>query len=221
MRAGRLSVIYCSFLPIGNNCKIMVDRANLAGQRSPAEPSSEKPNLSGWLTGFLAIVLISLFGFGPAVGQGGEYSLGTGDRLRINVFGHVDLSGEFDVDSAGRITLPLVGDLLVVDGTLANVKQLIISALQPDYLKNPQVSVEVINYRPFYIIGEVANPGSYPYVGGMLTINAIAMAGGFTYRAKQDGLLITRAKGDRKREPAGQATPVFPGDVIEVPESFF
>jgi polysaccharide export outer membrane protein len=88
-------------------------------------------------------------------------------------------------------------------------------------LKNPQVSVEIINYRPFYIIGEVANPGSYPFVGGMRVINAVAMAGGFTYRAKEQDLFITRAKGNAKQERAGQGTPVFPGDVIEVPERFF
>lgn len=167
------------------------------------------------------IVVVGLFGLDPAVGQEDEYSLGTGDRLRINVFGQLDLSGEFAVDSSGRITLPLVGDLVVVDRSLDDVRQLIVSALQPDYLKNPQVGVEIISYRPFYIIGEVANPGSYPYVGGMRAINAVAMAGGFTYRAKQKDLLVTRARGDGKEERAGQETLIFPGDVIEVPERFF
>jgi polysaccharide export outer membrane protein len=160
-------------------------------------------------------------GSSPAVSQDYEYSLGTGDQLRVTVFGHVDLSGEFEVDSGGRVTLPLVGDLLVVNRSLDNVEQLIVSALEPDYLKNPQVSVEIVSYRPFYIIGEIANPGSYPYVGGMRVINAVAMAGGFTYRAKEDDMLITRAKGDGKQELAGQETQVLPGDVIEVPERFF
>jgi len=167
------------------------------------------------------IVVICAFGPGSALSQEDEYSLGTGDRLRINVFGHLDLSGEFEVDSAGRISMPLVGDLLVVNRSLDNVKQSIVSALQPDYLKNPQVSVEIISYRPFYIIGEVANPGSYPYVGGMRAINAVAMAGGFTYRAKEEDLLITRSRGDGRQERAGQDTRIFPGDVIEVPERFF
>ncbi len=153
--------------------------------------------------------------------QDAEYTLGTGDILRVTVFGHEDLSGEFEVDSAGRIALPLVGDVLVVERSLEDVENLIVAALKPDYLKNPQVSVEIINYRPFYIIGEVANPGSYPYVGGMRVINAVAMAGGFTYRAKEDDLLITRANGDGQQESVGQETLVFPGDVIEVPERFF
>jgi polysaccharide export outer membrane protein len=109
----------------------------------------------------------------------------------------------------------------VVDRSLDYVEQLIVSALKPNYLKNPQVSVAIISYRPFYIIGEIANPGSYPFVGGMRIITAVAMAGGFTYRAKEDDLLITRAKGNGKQERAGQETPVFPEDVIEVSERFF
>ena len=199
----------------------MFDNSKLARRHLSAEPSTERLRLNRWLIKSWVIVVICLFGFGPAASQEDEYSLGTGDRLRINVFGQVDLSGEFEVDSAGRISLPLVGDLLVVNRTLDNVKRMIVSALQPDYLKNPQVGVEIISYRPFYIIGEVANPGSYPYVGGMRTINAVAMAGGFTYRAKQKDLLITRARGHGKQERAGQETQVFPGDVIEVPERFF
>jgi polysaccharide export outer membrane protein len=141
--------------------------------------------------------------------------------LRVTVFGHEDLSGEFEVDSAGRLSLPLVGNLLVVNRSLDNVEQQIVSVLKPDYLKNPQISVEIISYRPFYIIGEVANPGGYPFVGGMRVINAVAMAGGFTYRAKEDDLLIMRAKGNGKQEQVRQETPVFPGDVIEVAERFF
>ena len=199
----------------------MFDHWELAGRRRLKGPSAARFGLYEWLIRFWAIVLICLLGSSPAVSQDYEYSLGTGDFLRVTVFGHEDLSGEFGVDSAGRISLPLIGDLLVVNRSLDNVEQLIVSALKPDYLKNPQISVEIISYRPFYIIGEVANPGSYAYVGGMRVINAVAMAGGFTYRAVEDDLLITRAKGSRKQEQVRQETPVFPGDVIEVEERFF
>ncbi len=199
----------------------MFDHWKLARRRRLKAPSGARFCPSGWLTRSWVVVLVCLLGLSPAVSQDYEYSLGTGDQLRVNVFGHEDLSGEFEVDSAGRISLPLVGDLLVVNRSLDNVEQLIVSALKPDYLKNPQVSVEIINYRPFYIIGEVANPGGYPFVGGMRVITAVAMAGGFTYRAKEDNLLITRAKGDGRQERAGQETPVFPGDVVEVRERFF
>ena len=181
----------------------------------------ERFGLKKLLTRSWVVVLVCLLGLSPAVSQDYEYSLGTGDLLRVTVFGHEDLSGEFEVDSAGRISLPLIGDLLVGNRSLDNVEQLMVSALKPDYLKNPQISVEIISYRPFYILGEVANPGGYPFVGGMRVINAVAMAGGFTYRAKEQKLFITRAKGNGKQERAGQGTPVFPGDVIEVPERFF
>ncbi|MCP4710375.1 MAG: polysaccharide export protein, partial [Planctomycetes bacterium] len=87
-------------------------------------------------------------------------------------------------------------------------------------LKNPRVSIEVLNYRPFYIIGEVKKPGSYPYVADMSVVNAIALAGGYSYRAKEGEVLITRSK-DGKQVPATHTTTVMPGDVIEVPERFF
>jgi len=95
----------------------------------------------------------------------------------------------------------------------------IVNRLQPDYLKNPRVSVEVLNFRPFDIIGEVQKPGSYPYRDGMTVINAIAMAGGFTYRAKEKEFRIKRANGSV--EKAARNTLVKPGDVIEVLERFF
>lgn len=149
------------------------------------------------------------------------YRLDSGDLVRITVFGQPDLSGEFEVGSDGSISMPLIGDVPAARSTLQELKDAIIAKLKPDYLKNPQLSVEVANYRPFYIIGEVKNPGSYPYVGGMRVVNAVAMAGGFTYRAREAELLITRAGGDGEKEPAGQDTLVLPGDVIEVPERFF
>lgn len=148
-----------------------------------------------------------------------EYVLGAGDQIRVTVFGHTDLSGEFQVGSNGRVSLPLVGEMSVSGKTVEDMEQEIVSKLQPDYLKNPQVSVEVLNYRPFYILGEVNQPGSYPYVNGMRIINAVALAGGYTYRADEDDLWVTRTNGSR--EQAGPTTQVFPGDVIEVPERFF
>jgi protein involved in polysaccharide export with SLBB domain len=153
-----------------------------------------------------------------AANQTGEYILGTSDRLRVTVFGQEDLSGEFEVDSAGRITLPLVGGLNVTGRTVDEVEDMIVDALTPDYFQNPVVSVEVLEYRDFFIIGEVANPGPYPYVGKMTVITAVAMAGGFTYRAVEDEFVISR---DGQQLAASKETFVFPGDVIEVRERFF
>lgn len=151
--------------------------------------------------------------------QSGDYVLGPGDLIRVTVFGHEDLSGEFQVGSNGRVSLPLVGEFTASGLTLSRIEQDIVNRLDPDYLKNPRVAVEVLSYRPFYILGEVNQPGSYPYVNGMRVINAVALAGGFTYRAQEDDLWITRTDGER--EEAGPTTLVRPGDVIEVPERFF
>ena len=94
--------------------------------------------------------------------------------------------------------------------------------LRPDYLKNPRVSVDVLNYRPFYIVGEVKKPGSYAYVDGMKIINAVALAGGFTYRARTEDLLIKRAKDPKgKWRKASPETVVLPGDVVKVKERWF
>ena len=106
-----------------------------------------------------------------------------------------------------------------------NTKQIahtIVAGLQPDYLKKPNVSVEVLNYRPFYIIGEINKPGSYPYVNRMTVINAIALAGGYTSRARENRLLIIRADDhERLKMPANPNTLIMPGDVIEIPERMF
>jgi len=154
----------------------------------------------------------------PAIDPDAEYGLGVGDRLRVTVFGQETLSGEFAVDSAGRITLPLIGGLLVTGRNVDEVEKMIIDALTPDYFQNPVVSVEVLIYRDFFIIGEVATPGPYPYRGKMTVITGVAIAGGFTYRAVKDEFIISR---DGNSYCGGKDTVVLPGDVIEVQERFF
>lgn len=150
------------------------------------------------------------------------YRLQAGDEVRVTVFGHEDLSGEFEIDASGNITLPLVQDIPAGGLGLKALERAIINALQPDYLKNPRVTVEMLTFRPFYIIGEVRQPGSYPYVNGMTVINAVAVAGGYTYRARKNRIQILRgAEPDQQKISAGSDTPILPGDVIEVPERFF
>jgi polysaccharide export outer membrane protein len=118
--------------------------------------------------------------------------------------------------------MPLVGDIEVGGLTVRETEGVIANRLQPDFLKNPRVGVQVTNYRPFYILGEIKEPGSYPYVSGMTVVQAVALAGGFTYRARQNRLFIVRGD-DKAREKisATQDTAVLPGDIIEVPERFF
>lgn len=157
----------------------------------------------------------------PAAGQDARYTLDSGDRVRLLVFGQKDLSGDFVVTGNGTLSLPLIGEVTVKGLTLRQTEAAIAGKLEPDYLKNPRVSAEVINYRPFYIIGEVKNPGTYPFVNGMRIVNAVAIAGGYTYRANEREMRITRAKGDGKPERVRPDTLVLPGDVVEVMERYF
>lgn len=150
------------------------------------------------------------------------YRLGTGDKVKVTVYGHENLSGESDVDSTGNLALPLIQTVKASGLTVQELERSIVAKLSPDYLKNPRVSVEIISNRPFFILGEVQKPGSYPYVNGMTVVTAVALAGGFTYRADSDEVYITRVKDKQKtKQSADQDTPVMPGDVIEVPERYF
>lgn len=150
------------------------------------------------------------------------YKLGTGDKVRVTVFNEKDLSGDFDVNDQGLIALPLIGQVQVGGLTLSQAQELITQKYGKDYLVNPRVNVEVLNYRPFFILGEVKNPGSYPYVNGMTVVNAVALAGGYTPRANKNRIVMKRAANPGAGE---QEVPedgaVLPGDIIRVPERFF
>ena len=149
------------------------------------------------------------------------YRLGSGDRLKVIVFRHEDLSGEFALDGAGNFAMPLIGGIEAYGLTTREVEQRIQTKLSDGYLVDPQVSVEVLNYRPFYILGEVKAPGAYPYVNGMTVLNAVALAGGFSYRAKQDDFLLQRGGSNSgSTEVAGDAA-LLPGDIVTVQERFF
>jgi polysaccharide export outer membrane protein len=151
-----------------------------------------------------------------------SYKLGPGDALRITVFRHEDLSGEFSLDGEGNFAMPLVGEIRGGGRTARQLENEVELALKSGgYLVEPQVSIEVLNYRPFYIIGEVNNPGSFEYVNGMTVINAVALAGGFTYRADQDDIVISRGGSSGPEMQAAPDTKVLPGDIIEVQERFF
>lgn len=150
------------------------------------------------------------------------YVLGNGDRLRITVFGHPDLSGEFDVDGSGAISLPLVGQLDALGLTTPQLESRIVETLDGDYILNPRVSAEVINYRPFYILGEVGSPGEYPYTSGLTVLNAVAAAGGFTYRANKKVVFIKSVDGaDEESFKLDTGTAVKPGDTIRIGERIF
>ena len=150
------------------------------------------------------------------------YILGSGDRLRVIVFGEEDLSGEFVVDGSGGISFPLVGQVHATNLTLREFELALTNALKDGYLNDPRVSVEVLNYRPFYILGEVEEPGEFPYTASLTVMNAVATAGGFTYRANTRVVYIQRAGTDQEVQiPLTATLQVQPGDTIRIAERFF
>ena len=174
------------------------------------------------VAGGLAALLGVFAGVASCSAEQVEYTFGTGDEIRITVFGHEDLSGEFTVSETGAVSLPLAGSLSLGGLTIRQAEQKVVNALKPDYLLNPRVGIEVLNYRPFYILGEVKKPGSYPYVNGMTVNEAVALGGGFTYRAKKEKVVIIRASNSTKAERSVSITDVvLPGDVVKVQERFF
>ena len=181
-----------------------------------------RSGVAGLLIGVPLVLTSKVAAAAPAPDDIAAYTLGSGDKVRVTVFGHEDLSGEFEVDGSGNVSLPLIRNIKAEGLTVRQLEQTIAERLSPDYLLNPSVSVEVLNYRPFYIYGEVTKPGSYPFVSGMTVVNAVAMAGGFTYRARTGSVRIVRGNDpQRKQVTADKDTPVLPGDVIEVPERYF
>ena len=168
----------------------------------------------------MALVLLAV-GTAPAE-DAKAYTLGAGDRLRITVYNEPDLSGEYEVNGQGLVSVPLVGQVKVIGMTTAEAQALLTQKYGKDYLVNPSVTIEVLNYRPFFIIGEVNHPGSYPYQNGMTVINAVALAGGYTPRANHGGIKIKHSNQTTAQEQdAKEDTVVLPGDVIEVAERFF
>jgi polysaccharide export outer membrane protein len=155
----------------------------------------------------------------PAKSDVSSYHLGSGDRLEIKVLGADELNGQYSVQDDGTIRMLLVGAVpaagLTPDQVQANIEEKLKAGR---YLTQPHASVAVLNYRPFYILGEVGNPGGYPYVSGMKVLSAVAAAHGYTYRANQDYVIITRNGEDRK---ADILSSIQPDDIIRVPERYF
>lgn len=152
----------------------------------------------------------------------GEYRLGAADQLRITVFGEPELSGEYVLDGTGTVSLPLVGEVPAMNLTVREFQRAVEARFADGYLREPRINAEVLNYRPFYILGEVRQPGEYPYSNGLTVLNAVATAGGFTYRANESVILIKGAEDTQEfRVQLDAATPILPGDTIRVVERFF
>ena len=150
------------------------------------------------------------------------YPLGAGDKVRIIVFNEPNLSGEFNVTSQGAIAFPLIGAVQVEGKTTEEVSEAIRAQLTRGYVLDPRVSTEVLSYRPYYILGEVNKPGEYPFANGLTVEQAIAAAGGYSYRANRGKVFLRRRSGDERTvDLSGPAAQVLPGDTIRVGERYF
>jgi polysaccharide export outer membrane protein len=151
------------------------------------------------------------------------YRLGAGDQVRVITYGETQLSGEFRVDDQGRIAIPLLGGVPAAGLTPQQLEEALVRQLrQRNLLRDPSVSVEVLAYRPIFVLGEIAKPGQYPYQPGMTVLTSAAVAGGFTYRAVQDYASVTRTMNGQATE--GVAAPnafLAPGDVVKIFERRF
>lgn len=150
-----------------------------------------------------------------------EYRLGPGDQVRVTVFNEPELTGLYVVGSQGTISYPLIGVIEAAGKTIPEFSTDLQGALA-EYVRNANVSVEVANYRPFFILGEVQRPGTYPYSASLTVLNAVATAGGFTYRANRGRVFIRHANEDTERAyRLTPSTPVLPGDTVRIGERLF
>jgi protein involved in polysaccharide export with SLBB domain len=203
-------IVLCGLLPV---------------QAQPGLPSGVIPPRSEPAPTAPAVTLDSRGQLPPAAFSGGDadYHLGSGDKLIMTVYGEDDLKSEFFVDGTGQAQVPLIGPVKAAGLSIREFTDLVAAKLsEGDYLKNPRVSVQVENYRPFYIIGEVNKPGEFPYESGLNVLGAVALAGGFTYRADDREVYIRHigSKTEAKM-PADGGTKVSPGDIVRVDERMF
>jgi polysaccharide export outer membrane protein len=159
---------------------------------------------------------------GPAPGGDEPYTLDTGDRLRVVVFGQEGLTNTYIVDATGKISMPLIGGVSVRGCTTAQLGRVIADRLRSGFVREPHVAIEVEAYRPFFILGEVIAPGLYPYVPNMTVETAVAIAGGYTPRAyRWDAEVSRSASGVTSRQKVPVIAQVRPGDTITISERWF
>ena len=174
------------------------------------------------------LMLLLLFAL-PAAAQEGEgttsYTLNTGDRVQVTVFEEPDLSLSGVLDDTGSISYPLLGELMVRGLTLRQLESKITEGLRGRFLINPRVNVAILEYRPFFVRWEVANPGGFPFKPGLTVEKAVSVAGGFTSRASKSKFYImsddSAQSGEGARKSATLSTRIRPGDVIQIEQSFF
>jgi polysaccharide export outer membrane protein len=160
-------------------------------------------------------------GAGAAAEPVGDYRLGTADKVRVIVYNEPSLSGEFTVSDNGTLSLPLIGDIPASGRSPREVSSDIQAKLADGYLREPRVSLDVLTYRPFYILGEVTKPGEYAYSNGLTALNAVARAQGFTYRANKRKVFLKHAGESAEKEVNLDGLEIRPGDTLRIGERYF
>jgi protein involved in polysaccharide export with SLBB domain len=161
-------------------------------------------------------------GLNGAPSQNANLRYAPGDKIRVVVYGEESLTGEYEVDGNGLITLPLAGSVRAAGLTKAELERSIVAKLKRSDVLDPRVTVQSTDFRPFYVLGEVNKPGAYPYRSGLNVLSAIAIAGGATYRASSSNVYIQRSGStELKKYPNEPNVKVMPGDVVKVPERYF
>lgn len=173
-----------------------------------------------------ACLLVVLLGSGYSMAESinglSDYPLGSGDLLSIQVFGEDELSVELRLSDAGTVSYPFLGELRVKGLTTGDLSTIIREQLSDGYLIDPNVNVTVLEYRQFFIHGQVEKPGGYPYQPGLTLQKAVALAEGFTERASSSKFFVVRdGQQDNQAEKADLQTAIHPGDIVTVEESFF
>ena len=168
------------------------------------------------------LLLIAADASSDAVTSLDAFKLGPGDQILIDVFGEEDLSMDFRLNDTGMLNFPFLGELQVAGLSVAELEQLITRGLKGSYLVNPDVTVSIKEYRPFFLHGEVLKPGGIPYQPSLTVEKAIALGGGFTERASKKKITVIRAgDADSIAKPIKLNDPVYAGDVVTVHQSFF
>ena len=165
---------------------------------------------------------LSLADAPPPIESDSEYLLGSGDRLKLSLYGDDSFSGEYSVSAPGNLSLPLIGNIKASGKTIEQLQDDIVEQLAAGYYSDPRLSAEIVAFRPFYILGEVNRPGNYPYTAGLTLHQAVAIAGGYTYRANTGKLTLQReGAADTIRIRSDGKLIIGPGDTILILERYF
>ncbi|MDY6919788.1 MAG: polysaccharide biosynthesis/export family protein [Pseudomonadota bacterium] len=179
-----------------------------------------------WVRSLLAMTLLALGLSTSAIGATGKdmsaYVLGPGDTIRVQVYGEPDLSIETQVSDTGLLSYPFLGEIRLRGMTVGQLERYITNGLSGDYLVDPKVTVSILSYRNFYVNGEVARPGGFPFQPGLTVRKAISLAGGFTERASRNEIyVVPETDANARPRKVNLNALVKPGDIITIEQSFF